>query len=85
MSVGRSVCLEIETLDSSLSLEILFGEGLLTSYLLVGTGAVLETLTVMEDNAWLSPGITLTGMRMFECEDKTPEECTWYQQRWHFW
>ncbi|USP80904.1 hypothetical protein yc1106_08178 [Curvularia clavata] len=39
----------------------------------------------MEDDAWLSPGVTLTGMRMFECGKKTPEECAWYQQRWHFW
>lgn len=39
----------------------------------------------MENAAWLSPGVTLTGMRMFECGKKTPEECAWYQQRWHFW
>jgi hypothetical protein len=35
--------------------------------------------------AWLTPGMTLTGMRMFECGDFTAEECAYYKQRWHFW
>ncbi|CAO2649212.1 Nn.00g065970.m01.CDS01 [Neocucurbitaria sp. VM-36] len=35
--------------------------------------------------AWLTSPIALTGMRMFECDEKTPEECDYYKQRWHFW
>jgi hypothetical protein len=35
--------------------------------------------------AWLTPPVTLTGMRMFECGELTTEECDYYKQRWHFW
>lgn len=36
--------------------------------------------------AWLTSPLQLDGMRMFECGDeKTPEECAWYQEKYHFW
>ena len=35
--------------------------------------------------AWLTYPLDFTGMRMFECGEKTLEQCEWYQQRWHFW
>jgi hypothetical protein len=35
--------------------------------------------------ALLTPGMTLTGMSMFECGEFTTEECAYYTQRWHFW
>jgi hypothetical protein len=35
--------------------------------------------------AWLTPPVTLTGMRMFDCGEFTTEECDYYKQRWHFW
>ena len=35
--------------------------------------------------AWLTYPLEFTGMRMSECGEKTPEQCAWYRQRWHFW
>ncbi|KID74437.1 Ferric/cupric reductase transmembrane component 7 [Metarhizium brunneum] len=37
--------------------------------------------------AWLTPPITLTGSRDFACDSFgfTEEQCTYYQERWHFW
>ncbi|KAL5118441.1 hypothetical protein ACEQ8H_003617 [Pleosporales sp. CAS-2024a] len=34
---------------------------------------------------WLSPHMQLHSMRMFHCGKKTPEECAWYKEHWHFW
>lgn len=35
--------------------------------------------------AWLTYPLALHGTRAFDCEDLTPDQCTWYKQRWHFW
>lgn len=39
----------------------------------------------MGSPAWLTPPVQLHGSRAFECGEKTPEECAYYQERWHFW
>jgi hypothetical protein len=48
--------------------------------------SILVSTTPAVMAAWLTSPLQLTGMRMFECGDeKTPAECAWYQQKWHFW
>ncbi|KFZ03476.1 hypothetical protein V502_10919 [Pseudogymnoascus sp. VKM F-4520 (FW-2644)] len=39
----------------------------------------------MDGAAWLTSPIQLTGSRDFTCDGFTPEQCEFYQQRWHFW
>ncbi|KAE9969230.1 hypothetical protein BLS_005449 [Venturia inaequalis] len=39
----------------------------------------------MGNVAWLTYPLALHGTRAFDCEDLTPDQCTWYKQRWHFW
>jgi len=34
---------------------------------------------------WLTKPLQLDGMRMSDCDEKTPAECDWYRQKWHFW
>ncbi|CAA9960120.1 putative ferric reductase [Pyrenophora teres f. maculata] len=36
-------------------------------------------------DAWLTLPVVFTGSRKFSCKKKTPAECAYYKQRWHFW
>ncbi|QDS73116.1 hypothetical protein FKW77_001048 [Venturia effusa] len=39
----------------------------------------------MGNVAWLTYPLALHGTREFAYDDLTPDQCTWYKQRWHFW
>ncbi|CAI6334207.1 unnamed protein product [Periconia digitata] len=41
-------------------------------------------MDMVMDPAWLGM-VQLHSSREFSCEEMTPEQCEYYQQRWHFW